>query len=103
MDTENAHGSAKKPAQGAAAKLPTKLSYKEQAELAKLPEVIEQLEQKITAIQTEVSSPDFYSRDYAEIEAVNTELATKSEALETLGERWLELEDKHSRYEQSRS
>ncbi|MFT4591919.1 MAG: hypothetical protein ACI80M_001240, partial [Gammaproteobacteria bacterium] len=39
----------------------------------------------------------------AEIEAVNTELATKSEALETLGERWLELEDKHSRYEQSRS
>jgi ATP-binding cassette subfamily F protein uup len=68
-----------------------------------LPEVIEQLEQKITAIQTEVSSPDFYSRDYAEIEAVNTELATKSEALETLGERWLELEDKHSRYEQSRS
>ena len=103
VDTENAHGSAKKLAQGAAAKLPTKLSYKEQAELTKLPEVIEQLEQKITAIQTEVSSPDFYSRDYAEIEAVNTELATKSEALETLGERWLELEDKHSRYEQSRS
>jgi ATP-binding cassette subfamily F protein uup len=103
VDTENAHGSAKKLAQGAAAKLPTKLSYKEQAELTKLPEVIEQLEQKITAIQTEVSSPDFYSRDYAEIEAVNTELATKSEALETLGERWLELEDKHSCYEQSRS
>ena len=103
VDTENAHSNAKKPAQDAASKLPRKLSYKEQAELAKLPEMIEQLEHKITAIQAEVSSPDFYSRDYAEIEAVNTDLATKSEALEKLGERWLELEDKHSRYEQSRS
>ena len=36
-----------------------KLSYKEQRELEQLPQLLEDLEEKITALQTEIGRPEF--------------------------------------------
>jgi len=71
---------------------PTKLSYKDQRELDQLPAEIESIEASIVALQQAVADPDFYSRGQDSVQAIFQELAETEELLETLVERWSELE-----------
>ncbi|WP_040976498.1 ABC transporter ATP-binding protein [Necropsobacter massiliensis] len=71
-----------------------KLSYKEQRELEGLPQLLEELEQKITALQTEVSAPAFFQQDHAYTAAKLQALAEAEQALEDAFQRWEALEEK---------
>ena len=72
--------------------VPGKLSYKFKLELEGLPRRIESLEDEIDALQKEISSPDFYSRDYNTVQSTLECLADKQGELERVLERWIELE-----------
>ncbi|MFC3395810.1 ABC transporter ATP-binding protein [Brenneria rubrifaciens] len=69
-----------------------KLSYNQQRELDQLPLKIEQLEQQIDALQTQVSDAGFFSRSHEETQQVLTALAEAEKTLECCFERWEELE-----------
>ena len=71
---------------------PKKLSYKDQRELEMLPKRIEELENRMTALQELMGTPEFYQRDSAAITASQTELQELEEELETAFARWEELE-----------
>ncbi|TCP95792.1 ATP-binding cassette subfamily F protein uup [Cricetibacter osteomyelitidis] len=71
-----------------------KLSYKEQRELEQLPQLLEELEEKITALQTEVGSAEFFQQPHEYTSAKLQELADTEQTLEQLFERWEELEGK---------
>ncbi|MEE3662709.1 ABC transporter ATP-binding protein [Brenneria sp. g21c3] len=69
-----------------------KLSYNQQRELDQLPLQIEQLEQQIAELQTQMNDPDFFSRPHAETQQVLTALAETEKMLESCFERWELLE-----------
>ncbi|CPR20754.1 ABC transporter ATP-binding protein [Brenneria goodwinii] len=69
-----------------------KLSYNQQRELDQLPLKIEQLEQQIDALQTQMNDPDFFSRSHEETQQVLTSLAEAEQMLESCFERWEMLE-----------
>jgi ATP-binding cassette subfamily F protein uup len=71
---------------------PTKLSYKLQRELDLLPNQIESLEHEISGLHTITSQPDFYDKDYEKVKEVLDSLAEKEQQLQSLTERWAELE-----------
>jgi ATP-binding cassette subfamily F protein uup len=71
----------------------TKLTYKLQRELDMLPVEISKTEQLIGKLQETVSAPAFYTQDHEQTQSVLSELKTQQEQLETLIERWGELED----------
>ncbi|UFH50663.1 ATP-binding cassette domain-containing protein [Pseudomonas sp. KNUC1026] len=77
-------------AEPAAAK--KKLSYKLQRELDALPGQIEAQEQKIEAVQQQIANPAFYQRPAAETTAVLAQLEQLQAELDTLVERWAELD-----------
>ncbi len=71
-----------------------KLSYKDQRELDKLPELIQELEARIEALDATMAEPGFYGRPFEETGPV---LESRDEAhveLETAMARWLELEER---------
>lgn len=70
-----------------------KLSYKEQRELEALPEKMEQLEAEIEALQAEVNSADFFTKDPSYTQTQLQKLADTEMALEQAFERWEELEN----------
>jgi ATP-binding cassette subfamily F protein uup len=70
-----------------------KLSYKEQEELKKIPALIEQLEQRQKEVESTMSQPDFYQSGKDAIEAATKEIAAVQLELESVMERWAELED----------
>ena len=70
-----------------------KLSYKLQRELDELPKQIEQLEAKQAELGIETGSADFYQKNSEYVAAKLDELQTIEQQLETLEERWLELEE----------
>jgi len=70
----------------------TKLGYKDQRELDRLPEEIETLEASIATIQQDISGPEFYAQDQEIVQATLRELADADEQLEQRVERWSELE-----------
>jgi ATP-binding cassette subfamily F protein uup len=76
---------------------PTKLSYKEQRELDRLPEAIESLEQEIAGLQQQVSDPDFFTAPYEKTAPVLATLEEKTAELEATTERWIELEELQER------
>ena len=80
------------PPRGAAAAGPGKLSYREQRELAGLPQEIDTLEQRQAELAALSSQPDFYRRDHREVQATLDELSAVGEALDARLERWTELE-----------
>ncbi|MDH2997119.1 ABC transporter ATP-binding protein [Pasteurellaceae bacterium LFhippo2] len=82
---------AEKPKAESAKKV--KLSYKDQRELETLPEKMEQLEAEIEALQTEVNSADFFSKDQTYTQSTLQKLADAELALEQAFERWEELEN----------
>lgn len=88
-----------KPAATATAAKPSpvpqrkKLSYKEQRELDQLPHRIETLESEIAVLQEQINDPDFYSQPFDNIQPVLDELEARQQTLDTILERWAELED----------
>lgn len=71
---------------------PTKLSYKEQRELDRLPAEIDAIEASIADLQVLIAAPDFYSQDHGIVQDKLTELANAETLLEQRVERWSELE-----------
>lgn len=69
-----------------------KLSYKLLRELEALPELMEQLEQEIDVLQSQVNQPDFYAQEQAVVTAQLQLLADKEQQLDTYFSRWEELE-----------
>jgi ATP-binding cassette subfamily F protein uup len=72
---------------------PAGLSYKEERELQRLPERIEELEAAQALLTTETSSADFYQQDQDSIAAALKKLADVSDELEQAYARWSELEE----------
>ena len=71
-----------------------KLSYKEQRELEQLPQLLEELETKITALQAEIADPTFFQQAHDITDAKLKVLADTEVELETAFLRWEELEEK---------
>ena len=70
-----------------------KLSYKEQRELAALPDRIAALEKEISDIETAFADPTFYSRDPGGASAANARLESARAELDAAETRWLELSE----------
>jgi len=73
-----------------------KLTYKEQQELAALPERIERLEAEIESLHQAMSSPDFYKRPGDEIARETATLRQLEDQLSEAYHRWEELEERSS-------
>ena len=71
-----------------------KLSYKEQRELEQLPQLLEELETKITSLQTEIADPAFFQQAHDITDDKLKALADTEAELETAFLRWEELEEK---------
>ena len=69
-----------------------KLSYNLQRELETLPQRIEALETKLTELQQQVNSPDFFAQEPKKTQAILQGLSETEAELETAFERWEELE-----------
>lgn len=83
-----------KPAAPAPTRTATKkkLSFKEQQELAKLPELIDELETKQAELNRQISEPEFYKQDPITVAKTLDELKQIDEKLEQVYLRWDELE-----------
>ena len=77
----------------------TKLSYKNQRELDRLPAEIETLETTIAALQEAVATPDFYTQEQDIVQAKLQELSDAGAQLDSRVERWGELESLSESYE----
>jgi len=71
---------------------PGKLSYKLQRELETLPARIEAVESEQGRLTTVINDPDFYAKPHEEVAATLAEVESLHRELETLYERWAELE-----------
>ena len=69
-----------------------KLNYNSQRELAKLPDLIESLEQEIELLTKEISQPQFYQQENKVIKEKNELLKNKQQQLQQAYQRWEELE-----------
>jgi ATP-binding cassette subfamily F protein uup len=69
-----------------------KLSFKEQQELKNLPALIEQLENKQTALAKQIAEPSFYKQDAKTVAKTLDELKALESTLEQTYARWDELE-----------
>ncbi|MDF7674691.1 ATP-binding cassette domain-containing protein [Acetobacteraceae bacterium ESL0709] len=72
----------------------SRLNYKEQRELAALPDRMTALEADIKVCRRALDDPDLYSRDSAKFEKITVLLGKKETELAQAEERWLELEAK---------
>lgn len=68
-----------------------KLTYNEQRELTKMPELIEKKEAEIGDLQNMMLSVDFYAKDAVEITKINMQLQKLEEEVASLYLRWEEL------------
>ena len=73
----------------------TKLSYKEQIELAELPEKIELTETEIATINTTLTNPEIYKTDLEKATALQMKLTELDHSLLNLIARWEALENKN--------
>jgi ABC transport system ATP-binding/permease protein len=69
-----------------------KLKWKEERELETIEGDILELEEGISDIETKFAAPDFYEKHALETESMNKELETLKTKLETMYNRWEELE-----------
>ncbi|WP_372963938.1 ATP-binding cassette domain-containing protein [Marinobacter sp.] len=70
-----------------------KLSYKLKLELEQLPAKIEQLESRVAELQEAIAASDFYSLPPEEVAATLEKLSETEASLESVIERWMELEE----------
>ena len=75
----------------------TKLSYKQQRELDRLPFEIEDLETRVAEMEKRISAAGFYSQDHEQVQAALAELKASKDTLEKAVERWSELEELRER------
>jgi ATP-binding cassette subfamily F protein uup len=73
---------------------PTKLTYREQRELERLPGRIEELEKEFAVLERTVSAPEFYGRPKEDIQTALRQLEDKQSLIDQAMQRWGELEDK---------
>ncbi|HYE36491.1 ATP-binding cassette domain-containing protein [Methylocaldum sp.] len=71
---------------------PRKLGFKEQRELEKLPQQIEDLEAEINALNEAMTRPEFYQQGKEAVTATQARLAERQEVLDSAYVRWEELE-----------
>ena len=71
-----------------------KLSYKEQLELAELPEKIEKIETEIASINTTLADPKIYKNDLEKATALQSKLTELDDDLLNMIKRWEEMEIK---------
>lgn len=76
------------------AKKPSKLSFKDQHRLKELETEIPALEEKISALETELADPELFTRNAERFHAATVELQTARETLEAAEMEWLEIEEK---------
>ncbi len=90
---------AKKPAAAAPPRARTRsqLSFKEQRELEKLPELISALETQIAALEKALSDPNLYTRDPTRAGEAARKLDTAKGQLTRAEDRWLTLEAERER------
>jgi len=69
-----------------------KLKFKEQQELASLPQLIEQLELQIANLHEEMAKPEHYQKSREQLAAVNAQLKELESQLARAFSRWEELE-----------
>lgn len=79
----------------------SKMSYKDQRELDLLPEQIENLANRITQIEKQLSDPTLFQENPNKFEALSHDLAQSQRQLQVSEERWLELETMKEELEQS--
>lgn len=77
----------------------TKLSYKDQRELDRLPDELERLEADVRRLQETVAEPSFYGGDADEIQRTLAALKSAEETLDARLERWAELDALQASYE----
>ena len=70
-----------------------RLSYKETRELEELPELIDQLENDIAALQEQVNDANFFSQTSEKTKKILNQLEQKESKLEATYARWQELDD----------
>ncbi|PSY65149.1 ABC transporter ATP-binding protein [Escherichia sp. 20412-1] len=70
----------------------SKLSYKLQRELEQLPQLLEELEAKLEALQAQVADASFFSQSHEHTQKVLANLAAAEQELEQAFERWEYLE-----------
>lgn len=70
-----------------------KLSYKEQKELEELPQVIDNLENEISALQEQVNQADFFTQTQEQSNKILNQLAEHESNLEVAYARWQELDE----------
>ena len=71
---------------------PTKLGYKDQRELDRLPAEIESIEATIAELQETIAQGDFFAQDHERVKSTLCELSDAEALLERRMERWSELE-----------
>lgn len=71
---------------------PRRLSYNEKRELKALPDQIAELEERIETLRKESEEEGFYQRSHTEVNQVLSELAECEAQIETLFERWEQLD-----------
>ncbi len=69
-----------------------KLTYKDQRDLDRLPEVMEKLEVKIQELETALADPDLFTKSPDKFQKVSADHAAAQQELSDAEERWLELE-----------
>ena len=70
-----------------------KRSFKEKRELESLPELIDELETAIEALQQQVNQPDFFSQSQEQSNKILNQLTANESKLEVAYARWQELDD----------
>ena len=78
----------------AATPKPAKLGYREQRELAELPQKMAALESEIAALQENLSDPATYRDRPEAVAELNRSLAERQVELDAALERWVELESR---------
>jgi ABC transport system ATP-binding/permease protein len=73
---------------------PGKLSYKERQEWTMLPGKIEELEQELHELQERLGDPSFFQGDAQEIRVVSQRAGKIPEEIDTIFERWGELDER---------
>ena len=73
-----------------------RLGYKERRELEKLPEIIEQLELDIDAMNTKMSDPTFYDQEKALVQQLASKLSDANQKLEEAYFRWEQLSEREA-------
>jgi ATP-binding cassette subfamily F protein uup len=77
---------------------PTKLSYKLKRELEQIPDKIKTHEAAIQALEGEISEAAFYQQPHEQVQTVLQQLVARKDELESVLQRWVELEDLQKGY-----